>query len=153
MVILKDVIQIVDEDILNAMAFTLWNMSYKEVIDYRTKEYEDFVNEFIDFVSKGKNALVSINIGGYELFEIDELSLMCNRFNNFKSSMYITDTFLVTEVYEKYFKISLLNEYQRKEFYRLGKLTEIREFLDSLQFPYDWELKKFYRLGCGFKEK
>jgi hypothetical protein len=63
--------------------------------------------------------------------------------------VYITDTFLVTEVYDEYFKISLLNEFQEKEFSRLGKLNEIREFLDNLQFPYDWELKKFYRLSCG----
>jgi len=152
MVRLKDVIKIVDENILNAMAYTLWKISYKEVIDYRTKEYDDFVNEFIEFVSKGENNLLSVSIGGYELFEVDRLSLMCARFNNFRHSMYITDTFLVTEVYKDYFKVSLLNEFDEKEFYRLGKLTLIREFLDSLQFPYDQELKKFYRLGFEFKK-
>lgn len=152
MVILKDVIKIVDEDILNAMAFTLWKMSYQEVIDYRTKEYDDFVEEFIGFISEGKNTLVSFSIAGYELFEIDEFSLMCHRFNNFQHTKYITDTFLVSEVYKDYFKITLLNEFVVKEFARLGKLQEITKFLKDLQFPYQDEQKTFYRMGCGFSD-
>lgn len=146
----KDVIKIVDEDILNAMAYTLWKMSYQEVLKYRTKEYHDFVEEFITFISEGKNAVVGISIGGYKLFEIDELSIMCARFNNFNYSKYVTDTFLVSEVYGDYFKVTLLNEFDVKEFYRLGKLTEIMKFLDSLEFPYEDEQKTFYKMCIGF---
>lgn len=150
MVILRDVIKILAEDILNAMAYALWKMSYQEVIDYRTKEYDDFVDEFTAFISEGKNTIVGISIGGYELFEIDKLSLMCSRFNNFRHTKYVTDTFLVSETYDDYFKVSLLNEFDKREFRRLGKLEEIRQFLNELEFPYKDEQKTFFRMTVGF---
>lgn len=150
---LKDVIKITDEDILNAMSYTLYNMKYKEVLQSNDKEYSDFVDEFVEFIKGGRNRVIGFSIGGYQIFGIDEATLMCERFNNFKHSMHITDTFLVNEVYKDYFKVGLLNEYDKKEFQRVGKYNEILKFLDELQFPYEWEYRKFFRLGCNVAGK
>lgn len=150
MVRLRDVIKIVDEDILNAMAYTLWKMSYQEVMGYRTKEYNDFVNEFVDLITSPPKEYKILCFDTRQDQYNYHVKLMCDKFNNFRHSIYITDMFLVSEVYDDHFKVSLLNEFDRREFQRLNKLQEITEFLNGLQFPYDWELKKFYCMECGF---
>ncbi len=149
----RDVIKIVDQDILDAMAYTLWKMSYQETIDYMTKEYDDFVDEFIDFVISPAKEYKILCFDEQEGQHNYHFRLMCERLNNFRHTKYITDLFLVSEVHDDHFKVTLLNEFDVKEFYRLGKLTEIMRFLDSLEFPYRDEQKTFYKMGTGFKEE
>lgn len=155
MVALKDVIQITDKDILNAMAFTLYGMKYQKLLNANQKELDDLFDEILEEVdlnyNKKKKTRVTLGIGGYTLFEADKLDLLCTKLNFFRSSRYITDTFLVEETQQTYFKLGLLNEYDRKEFNRSGKLIEILKFLDELKFPYEWEYKKFFKLGCSYE--
>ena len=59
---------------------------------------------------------------------------------------------IVDEVYNDYFKVTFLNSSSKSEFQRVGKLEEMIKFLDELKFPYEWEYKKFFRMGCSFSK-
>ena len=152
-VIPRDVIQIVDEDILNAIAFTLWGMTHQEVLESNNKEYQDFTQEFVDYFTSGQMEVIHFSIGGIEIASADRAVLLCHRFNNFRYSMYVTDTFLVKEVFEDHFKITFLNDYCRNEYKRLYKFEEMQQIFKELKFPHDWEYSKFFRLGCNFGKK
>lgn len=146
-VVKGDIIKITDEDILNAMAFTLYGKTYKDVINLIDKEFSDLLDTLIKLTS-------SPNIK-YKILSFDSdkdqynyhLRVLCIVLSNFRASMYITDLFLVSEIYMDHFKVGLLNEYDRKHFERVGKLKEIIMFLESLKFPYEWEYTKFFRMG------
>jgi hypothetical protein len=149
-IILKDVIQITDKDILNAMAYTLYKLNYEEVLRNNELEWEDVCQEFINAIESPK--LIEFYLLGAFVKSMSNIEIACIKFNSFKVSMYITDKFLVNEVYKDYFKVGLLNDSDKREFKRVGKYEEIIKFLKELQFPYVWEYEKFFRLGCSFNK-
>lgn len=149
-VILKDVIKIIDQDILDAMTYTLYNMKYKEVLDSEEKRYSEFIEQMIITLTT-KKEYKFLAFDSQEMQQNYEIQLVCDLFNNWKVKYYVTDTFLVTEVYEDYFKISLLNSYQESEFRRVGKLNDMLTFLSGLKFPYKDRNKTFFKMGCTFK--
>lgn len=149
-IILKDVIQIIDQDILDAMTYTLYSMKYQEVIDVEEKRYSEFIEQMITTLTT-KKEYKFLAFDSQEMQQNYEIQLLCDLFNNWKVKYYVTDMFLVTEVYEDYFKISLLNSYQESEFRRVGKLEKMLTFLSGLKFPYKDRNKTFFKMGCAFK--
>lgn len=147
-IILKDVIQITDKDLLNAMAYTLYKLDYEEVLRHNNLEWEDVCQELMNAIGNPKQ--IEFHLLGAFVKSISNIEIACIKFNRFKVSMYVTDKFLVTEVFDNHFKVSLLNNIDREEFKRVGKLQEINNFLEVLMLPYEWEYEKFFRLGCCF---
>jgi len=145
---LKDVIQITDKDILNAIAYTLYKTDYEDVLNKNNLEWEDVCQELLEAIENPVK--IEFSLMGAFVMSTTNIEIACLKFNNFKASMYITDKFLVTEVFDKHFKLGLLNNEDVKEFRRCGKLDEIINFLDNLLLPYKWEYEKFFRLGCNF---
>lgn len=134
------------------MAYTLYEMTYDEVFEANKQELDKVTQEMFDEIKavvNGKGSMSSFSIGGMEIWSQDRLSFLVQRFNFFKPSMYITDTFLVVETNEKYFKVDLL-DVSRDEFIRVGRLDEILEFLSELKFPYEWQYEKFFKLATCF---
>lgn len=144
-IILKDVIQITDKDILNAMAYTLYKTDYEDVLRKNNLEWEDVCQELLEAIEKPKK--IEFGLMGAYVLTTSNIEIACIKFNNFKASMYITDKFLVREVFNDCFKLGLLNSMDVEEFKRVGKLNEILNFLNDLLLPYEWEYKKFFRLG------
>lgn len=148
---LKDVIQITDKDILNALAYTLYKTDYEDILRKNNLEWKDICQELLEAVENPQK--IEFSLMGNFVLSTTNIDIACTKFNNFKTSMYITDTFLVNEVFDSYFKLGLLNYMDAEEFKRVGKLSEILNFLNNLLLPYEWEYEKFFRLGCSFGKK
>lgn len=144
---LKDAIILTDEDILNAMAYTLYKTDYESILRQNNLEWEDVCQDLMEAIKKPTK--IEFSFLGEWVMSSTNIEIACERFNNFKPSKYITDKFLVEEVFDSYFKVGLLNDYDRENFKRVGKYSEIISFLEELQLPYEWEYKKFFRLGCS----
>lgn len=145
---LKDVILLTDEDLLNTIAYTLYKTDYESIIRQNNLEWEDVCQELVEAIRNP--AKIEFSLLGEWVMSSTNIEIACERFNNFKPSKYITDKFLVEEVFDSHFKVGLLNDFDRENFKRAGKYTEIMNFLKELQLPYEWEYKKFFRLGCSY---
>lgn len=129
-IIVADLVVITDEEVLNAMSYTVWDMSYKDVSDFISWERDNMFDKFLKNTS-----------------DLNRLRSFIHEFNTFKSTKYITDTFLVEAVEKDFFKIKLMS-YSAEQYERVGKLSEITSFLKSLKIPHNWERKKFFILSC-----
>ena len=123
----NDVIKITSEDILNAIASTLYNMGYNEVLEEISKERR---NNFAEFIEEIKDRKI-YNIAN--MYETDKLSLIISNLENI--SMYISDTYLVVNECEEFFKIGYLNDIQERSYLRVGKSKEIESIFKTLYFP------------------
>lgn len=146
---LKSVIRIIDQDILDAMAYTLYGLKCQEALDSNEKQYSDFVENMITCLTT-KKEYNFLAFDSHEDQQRYELQISFELFNNWNDRYFLTDMFLVTEVYDEYFKIGLLNEFDRDKFLRVGKLNNMYLFLKSLKFPYTDRNKTFWKMACAF---
>jgi len=151
-VILKDVIKITDEDILNALSFTLYKLKYDEALDLNEKAYEDFINKFFELLTQPQHYKVLAFDSQQDQYNY-HLNLMKELFNNWRDKYYLTDLFLVIDVQMDYFKVGLLNDSDYNNFRSRGVLKEVLDFLSVLKFPHSEQMKTFYKMGVAFKKE
>jgi len=149
-VILKDVIKIVDQDILDALSFTLYQLKWKEAVEYNEKAYSDFIEKFCELLTV-KIEYAILGFDSHQMQQDYHIRLMFELFNNWRDKYYLTNLFLVTEIHTDYFKVGLLNDNDYRNFEQLGVLNKMLAFLRELRFPHKDQMKSFYRIGCGWK--
>lgn len=147
----NDVIQIIDEDILNSMAYTLYEKTYQQVLDDNRKIRSDFTDQLLMLLDYRND--IQYNLYGFDSAELRQyhIAILCEALSNWMTPQYISDIYMVRETFKDYFKIGLLNSHQKEAYSYSGVLDKILVFLDKLKFPYEHEYKSFYRLDCNFR--